>query len=60
MLENIFQSHTISEFPILYTEALHLVAGIQIILDQLKSDIYLCQHFIHFLSPWSRLEKTLK
>ena len=37
-----------------------LLLSMQIILDQLKFDINLCQYFIHFLSPLPRLEKTLK
>ena len=62
MLKHIFQSNLISELTIVYAEDWHLVVRMQIIIDQLKFDtrINMCQYFIHFLSPWPRLEKTLK
>ena len=60
MLKNIFQSHPNSELTTCYAEDWHLVVGIQIILDQLKFYRNLCQYFIHFLSPWPRLEEMLK
>ena len=58
MWTNIFPSHPNYELTIRYAEDSHLVISMLIILDQLKFDRNVCQDFIHFLSPWPRLEKT--